>query len=85
MTVLVKNLGNGIKNVKINDPKSYNSLTFATLNLLLKTFQKMDKDNSTRVIILEGTGKGFSAGHNLKEVRGLKKRSKYCMRYTTCR
>ena len=76
MTVLVKNLGNGIKNVKINDPKSYNSLTFATLNLLLKTFQKMDKDNSTRVIILEGVGKGFSAGHNLKEVRGLKKKIK---------
>ena len=40
MTVLVKNLGNGIKNVKINDPKSYNSLTFATLNLLLKTYIK---------------------------------------------
>jgi len=84
MTVLVKNLGNGIKNVKINDPKSYNSLTFATLNLLLKTFQKMDKDNSTRVIILEGAGKGFSAGHNLKEVRGLKKRSKYLKLFNLC-
>ena len=84
MTVLVKNLGNGIKNVKINDPKSYNSLTFATLNLLLKTFQKMDKDNSTRVIILEGVGKGFSAGHNLKEVRGLKKRSKYLKLFNLC-
>ena len=74
MTVIVKDLGNGIKNVKITDPKSYNSLTFATLNLLLKTFQKMDKDNSTRVVILEGAGKGFSAGHNLKEVRSLKVR-----------
>jgi enoyl-CoA hydratase/carnithine racemase len=84
MTVLVKNLGNGIKNIKINDPKSYNSLTFATLNLLLKTFQKMDKDNSTRVIILEGAGKGFSAGHNLKEVRGLKKRSKYLKLFNLC-
>ena len=84
MTVIVKDLGNGIKNVKINDPKSYNSLTFATLNLLLKTFQKMDKDNSTRVIILEGAGKGFSAGHNLKEVRGLKKRSKYLKLFNLC-
>ena len=84
MTVLVKNLGNGIKNVKINDPKSYNSLTFATLNLLLKTFQKMDKDNSTRVIILEGTGKGFSAGHNLKEVKNLKVRSKYLKLFNLC-
>ena len=84
MTVVVKNLGNGIKNVKINDPKSYNSLTFATLNLLLKTFQKMDKDNSTRVIILEGAGKGFSAGHNLKEVKNLKVRSKYLKLFNLC-
>ena len=74
MNVLVKNLGQGIKNVKINDPKTYNSLSFATLNSLLSTFKKLDKDNSTKVIILEGVGKGFSAGHNLKEVRSLKKR-----------
>ena len=69
MNVLVKNLGNGIKNVKINDPKTYNSLSFVTLNSLLKIFKKLDKDNSTKAIILEGAGKGFSAGHNLKEVK----------------
>ena len=74
MNVLVKNLGNGIKNVKINDPKTYNSLSFVTLNSLLKTFKKLDKDNSTKVIILEGVGKGFSAGHNLKEVSKFKEK-----------
>ena len=76
MNVSVKNLGNGIKNVKINDPKTYNSLSFATLKSLLKTFKKLDKATSTTVIILDGVGKGFSAVHNLKEVRSLKKRSK---------
>ena len=84
MNVSVKNLGNGIKNVKINDPKTYNSLSFATLKSLLKTFKKLDKDNSTKVIILEGVGKGFSAGHNLKEVRSLKKRSKYLKLFNLC-
>ena len=74
MNVLIKNLGQGIKTVKINDPKTYNSLSFVTLNALLNTFKKLDKDNSTKVIILEGVGKGFSAGHNLKEVRSLKKK-----------
>ena len=63
--VLIKNLGSGIKKVIINDPKTYNSLSFVTLNALLNTFKKLDKDNSTKVIILEGVGKGFSAGHNL--------------------
>ena len=84
MNVLVKNLGNGIKNVKINDPRTYNSLSFATLDSLLKTFKKLDKDNYTKVIILEGMGKGFSAGHNLKEVRSLKKRSKYLKLFNLC-
>jgi len=84
MNVLIKNLGSGIKKVIINDPKTYNSLSFSTLNSLLKNFKKLDSDNSTKVIILEGAGKGFSAGHNLKEVRSLKKRSKYLKLFNLC-
>ena len=84
MNVLIKNLGSGIKKVIINDPKTYNSLSFSTLNSLLKNFKKLDSDNSTKVIILEGAGKGFSAGHNLKEVRNLKKRSKYLKLFNLC-
>ena len=84
MGVLVKNFGNGIKKIKLNDPKTYNSLSFKTLNSLLNTFKKLDKDSNTKVIILEGAGKGFSAGHNLKEVRSLKKRSKYLRLFNLC-
>ena len=84
MTVLVKSLSAGVKKIIINDPKTYNSLSFKTLNNLIKAFKKLDKDNSTKVIILEGAGKGFSAGHNLKEVRGLKKRSKYLKLFNLC-
>ncbi len=84
MVILIKNLGNGVKNITINDPKTYNSLSFATLKSLLNTFKKLDKDSATKVIILEGAGKGFSAGHNLKEVKGLKKRSKYLKLFNLC-
>ena len=84
MNILVKSLGSGVKKIILNDPKTYNSLSFATLNSLLKAFKKLDKDNSTKIIILEGAGKGFSAGHNLKEVRSLKKRSKYLKLFNLC-
>ena len=84
MSVLIKNLSSGIKKVIINDPKTYNSLSFQTLTSLLNTFKKLDKDNSTKVIILEGAGKGFSAGHNLKEVKNLKVRSKYLKLFNLC-
>ena len=84
MNVKIKKLGNGITNLIINDPKTYNSLSFKTLRDLLKTFIKLDKDNSTRVIILEGSGKGFSAGHNLKEVGGIKNRSNHLRLFNLC-
>ena len=84
MNISIKNLSSGIKKVIINDPKTYNSLSYQTLNSLINTLKKLDKDNSTKVIIIEGAGKGFSAGHNLKEVQGLKQRSKYLKLFNLC-
>ena len=84
MRVKIIKLNNGIKNVVINDPKTYNSLSFKTINELIKVFKKLDKDNNTKVIILEGAGKGFSAGHNLKEVRGYKNRSNHLKLFNLC-
>ena len=63
-----------ISSIILNEPKTYNSLSFKNLIDLLKALKKLDADNKVKVIIIEGAGKGFSAGHNLKEVKGLKKR-----------
>ena len=84
MRVKIIKLNNGIKNVVINDPKTYNSLSFKTINELIKVFKKLDNDNNTKVIIIEGAGKGFSAGHNLKEVRGYKNRSNHLKLFNLC-
>ena len=80
----IKKTSEGISTVSINDPKTYNSLSFKTLNSLLLAFKKLDKDSETKVIILEGLGKGFSAGHNLKEVKSLKVRNKYLKLFNLC-
>src|SRR6056300_1346983 len=84
MNIKNKNLSNGIVTVTIDEPKTYNSLSFKNLTDLFKTLQKLDKDKEVKVIILEGAGKGFSAGHNLKEVRGLKNRAKYQKLFNLC-
>ncbi len=73
-----------IARVVINDPKTYNSLSSKNLNDLIITFKKLDKDKKVKVIILEGAGKGFSAGHNLKEVKNLKKKDKYNKLFNLC-
>ena len=84
MNIKVKNLNNGISIVTINEPKTYNALSFKNLSDLIKVFKKLDNDNTTKVIILEGAGKGFSAGHNLKEVKNLKLKNKYQKLFNLC-
>ena len=41
MNISIKNLSSGVKKVIINDPKTYNSLSFQTLTSLLNTFKKL--------------------------------------------
>ena len=84
MTVLFKDLGSGIKSIILNDTKTYNSLSFKTLNSLSKLLNKFNLDKDTRVIIISGSGKGFSAGHNLKEVKSLKNKKKYLKLFNLC-
>ena len=84
VNISVKTLENGIRSVLINDPKSYNSLSSVTLKSLLVVFKTLNKDNKTKVIILEGAGKGFSAGHNLKELRKFKKKNEYKKLFNLC-
>ena len=73
-----------ISTVIINEPKTYNSLSFKNLNDLIRVFKKLDNDNKVKVIILEGAGKGFSAGHNLKEVKNLRKKKRYQKLFNLC-
>ena len=84
MNIKYKIIQNSIAIVTINEPKTYNSLSFKNLNDLIKVFKKLDKDKKTKVIILEGAGKGFSAGHNLKEVKSLKVKNKYQKLFNLC-
>ena len=70
--IKLKKLNNGIALIIIDEPQTYNALSFKNLNDLIKALKKLDQDKSTKVIIIEGSGKGFSAGHNLKEVKNLK-------------
>ena len=82
--IKIKKINNEVASIIIDEPKTYNSLSFKNLSDLLKTLKKLDNDKKVKVIILEGAGKGFSAGHNLKEVRGLKKRNKYLKLFNLC-
>ena len=81
--ILSKN-NNGISRIILNDPKTYNSLSLATINSLIAAFKTLEKDKKTKVIIIEGAGKGFSAGHNLNEIQSLKNKTSYQKLFNQC-
>jgi len=82
--VIVQSSENGISRVIIDHPKSYNSLSEKTIKSLIQVFNYYNKDEKTKVIIVEGSGKGFSAGHNLKEVRSFRKKTEYSKLFNLC-
>ena len=82
--ISIKLLNKDIASIAINEPKTYNALSFKNLADLIKSLKKLDEDKKIKVIIIEGSGKGFSAGHNLKEVNGLKKRAEYQKLFNLC-
>ena len=75
---------NGVSRIKLNEPSTYNALSSKTLELLINIFKSLNDENKTKVIIIEGSGKGFSAGHDLKEIRSLKNKSKYQKLFNLC-
>jgi len=82
--IKIKILDKEIASIIIDESKTYNSLSLRNLSDIIKAFKKLDNDKNIKVIIIEGAGKGFSAGHNLKEVNGLKNRAKYQKLFNLC-
>jgi len=82
--IILTFLDEGISRIKLNDTSNYNALSSKNIKSLINIFKNLNNDNKTKVIIIEGSGKGFSAGHDLKEIRSLKNKSKYQKLFNLC-
>ena len=82
--IILSFLDEGISRIKINDTTNYNALSSKNISSLIDIFKSLNNDNKTKVIIIEGAGKGFSAGHDLKEIRSLKNKPKYKKLFNSC-
>ena len=82
--IIVQTSNNGISRIKLNEPSTYNALSLSMLKSLIESFKNFHEDEKTKVIIIEGSGKGFSAGHNLKEINALKGKPDYKKLFNLC-
>jgi len=69
---LLREDADGIATLTMNRPAQMNLLTTGMLAALQSAFDEVAKDRSVRVVVLAATGKGYCAGHDLKEIRALK-------------
>ncbi|SIS67672.1 enoyl-CoA hydratase-related protein [Alicyclobacillus vulcanalis] len=61
----------GVAEIVLNRPEAMNALNYALLRALEEAVRDIAGDRGVRVVIVRGEGKGFCAGADLKERRGL--------------
>ena len=60
----------GVATIRLNDPERLNALTFQTYGDLEKIMVEMAYDNTVKVVVLTGTGKGFCSGGRVDDIIG---------------
>jgi enoyl-CoA hydratase/carnithine racemase len=74
----------GICTLTLNRPQQMNLLTSPMLGALQSAFDSIADEKQVRVVILAAAGKGFCAGHDLKEIRELKNQPQIVELFNQC-
>jgi enoyl-CoA hydratase/carnithine racemase len=82
--ILLREDQDGVCTLTMNRPGQMNLLTSEMLSALQQQFDSLKSDRSVRVVILAAAGKGFCAGHDLKEIRGLGEQAKIEKLFAQC-
>jgi enoyl-CoA hydratase/carnithine racemase len=82
--VLLREDRDGIATLTMNRPAQMNLLADEMLTALQAAFHDIGKDKGIRVVILAAAGKGFCAGHDLKEIRELREQPVIAELFAKC-
>jgi enoyl-CoA hydratase/carnithine racemase len=67
--VLLRRDQAGIATLTLNRPDAFNALSVDLLTALQRELDALAEDRGVRAVVIEGSGKAFCAGHDLKEMR----------------
>jgi enoyl-CoA hydratase/carnithine racemase len=79
-----RNDSDGVATLTLNRPKAYNALSLDMMAALTEALQTLGEDTGVRAVVLQGAGKGFCAGHDLKELRSRTERAFYEQVFERC-
>jgi enoyl-CoA hydratase/carnithine racemase len=82
--ILLREDGEGVCTLTMNRPAQMNLLTTEMLTALESAFKEISQDRKIKVVILAATGKGFCAGHDLKEIKALGELAKIEKLFAQC-
>src|ERR1700722_8646498 len=66
---VLSTVANGVATLTLNRPERFNPLSQSMISAIQAELDAIASDSSVRVLILAAEGKGFCAGHDLKEMR----------------
>jgi enoyl-CoA hydratase/carnithine racemase len=64
---ILYDLDGAVLTLTLNRPDNLNAFTFTMMNELIAAFDRADADDTVRVVIVTGAGRGFCAGADLSE------------------
>ena len=73
-----------VATLTLNRPKAYNALSLDLMRGLRTALEQIAGESDVRAVILQGAGKGFCAGHDLKELRTNPGRAFYEETFAEC-
>lgn len=74
----------GIARLTLNRPKAYNALSLGLMAALQSELEKIATDQAVKAVVIEGAGKGFCAGHDLREMRSRTDEAFHQMVFAAC-
>jgi len=69
--LLLVDIADGIATLTLNRPGQFNALSAALIGELQAALDRVAGDPDLRVVVLAARGRGFCAGHDLKEIRAM--------------
>lgn len=83
-SLLLREDADGICTLILNRSDAYNSLSMELMQALIATFDVIAQDESLRVVVLKGSGRGFCSGHDLKQMLAEGEEAYYACTFNTC-